>query len=599
MGVYACSRRPLARSLAIYSRHGTTKSPTFSRNRFEISLRSISTPGASGPVPTGGLGSETHGGDDIHLVDHLVCDFSVTTNALGPVPVGLDATRALMGDFQMAWITPRGGDVNAIMQEVEDNASQHLASSPAIEHYPPRADVELEQLTSSFLAGSEEDADAVRQKLLFGNGASELIDLVCRLAPDGKYCISPHVQVQYREYQRACVNAGRTETAIPKEASVICLVNPNNPTGDFLERADMETWIAKNVAPGTWVIVDESMLFWAGSDWHRRGVSASFIDRMAKGHVHVFLVQSWTKIFSCTGLRIGTVVCPTTAKKNQLQAKQVPWSVNAFARAYLKAALQDSEYLERTWSTTSRWRSHMVSRLQRLYPDWKFYGQPWLSWIWIDTGSPDVADRVYQTALRCGCPIRHARSGYGMPSFVRLAVRRPYDFSVLYQALLQQEYSHYAGETVSFGTYADVQPSVVEGVRLVHIDDLLPHEEVLTDRSQKLQEYVSDLSTKVLPAIVVDSQFQVVIDGHHRLEVFRQAGMRIVPVVSVNYDHEDIIVNPPGIVNGVSKETVISSAFQGKLLSPKSTQHMVRSRGGAILPIIVLAPQIAELAKLM
>lgn len=42
----------------------------------------------------------------------------------------------------------------------------------------------------------------------------------------------------------------------------------------------------------------------------------------------------------------------------------------------------------------------------------------------------------------------------------------------------------------TFGTSADVNPDVVEGVRLVHIDDLKPHEEVLTVRAKKLQEQI-------------------------------------------------------------------------------------------------------------
>ena len=36
-----------------------------------------------------------------------------------------------------------------------------------------------------------------------------------------------------------------------------------------------------------------------------------------------------------------------------------------------------------------------------------------------------------------------------------------------------------AASKAPFGTYADVSPSVIEGVKLVHIDDLKPHEEVL------------------------------------------------------------------------------------------------------------------------
>eukprot|EP00931_Biecheleriopsis_adriatica_P005985 TRINITY_DN107456_c0_g1_i1.p1 TRINITY_DN107456_c0_g1~~TRINITY_DN107456_c0_g1_i1.p1 ORF type:complete len:569 (+),score=102.62 TRINITY_DN107456_c0_g1_i1:37-1743(+) len=534
--------------------------------------------------------SETHGGDDIHNVDRFVCDFSVTTNALGPVPSALEATKRLLEDVTLSTVS---GSLSSKFADRKGLQTQ-VATAPAVEHYPKRSDDELEEITAAFLRG-EELMEETKQKLIFGNGASELIDLLARAAPQGGFYLNPHTEVQYREYQRACKNVGREQVEQVKDASIVCLVNPNNPTGDFLERAQMEAWISDNAPPGSWVLVDESMLFWAGPDWQKRGVSASFVKSMAKRHIQIFLVQSWTKIFACTGLRIGTVLCPTTEKKKHLQSMQVPWSVTTFARTYLKAALQDREYLERTWLATPKWREHMVSRLQRLHPSWKFLGQPWLSYVWIDTGSPEIAENVYRTALQCGCPIRNCALGYDKPSVVRIAVRRPYDFSVLYQALLQRECDSKSNVRAPFGTSADVNPSVVEGVRLVHIDDLKPHEEVLTDRASKLQEYVRDLPVKILPAIIVDSQYQVVIDGHHRLELFRAAGMTIVPAVSVNYEHEDILVNPTGVRPDITKESVIGCAVKGTTLAPKSTQHMVRSRGGALLPIIVLAPQIAEL----
>lgn len=539
-----------------------------------------------------GKGKDTHGGDDVSKVGRLVCDFSVTTNALGPVPNALIAAKRLLADVEEEWISPRGGDVKAILEECVDS-SEHIASAPAVEHYPRRSDPELEQLTATFLRGGAQ-ATEVQQRLIFGNGASELIDLLARAAPEGPYCLNPHVKVQYREYQRAAQNAGCRQVQLPKDATLLCLVNPNNPTGDFLERNEMETWIEGNATPGSWVIVDESMLFWAGPNWSERGVSAEFIDRMAKQYINIFLVQSWTKIFSCTGLRIGSVLCPSREKQQQLQALQVPWSTNAFARVYLKAALQDTDYLQRTWQITPKWREHMVTRLKRLHPSWDFQGQPWQSWLWIDTKDAKIAQDIYQTAFQCGCPIRHAASGYDLPSVIRIAVRRPTDFAVLYQALLQRTYQHRASQDVLFGTLADVHPNVVHGVRLVHIDELRPHEHVLEDREANLKSYTDNLESVILPSIIVDSRHLVVIDGHHRLSLFRNSGMKIVPVVCVNYEHEDILVNPPGEGKDVLKETVISSAMRGQLLKPKSTRHVVRTRRGTLLPIIVLAPQITE-----
>jgi len=277
---------------------------------------------------------------------------------------------------------------------------------------------------------------------------------------------------------------------------------------------------------------------------------------------------------------------------------QVPWSVNAFARAYLKVAIGDPSYLERTWRLTPLWREQMINKLKRLKPSWKFLGQPFTSWVWIDTGDAATAEAIYEASLACGCPVRHAAAGYNLPTFIRIAVRRPYDFSVLYQALLQQDLDYTdTNRRAVFGTYADVHPSVIEGVKLVHIDDLKRHEHVMPEREGKLGAYIADMPLVTLPAIIVDSQYQVVIDGHHRLEVFRQAGMKIVPAVFVNYEHEDILVNPPDAPNQVAKDTVIFKALKGQLLPPKSTQHMVRTRGGTLMSIIALAPQIAEIQQ--
>ena len=50
-------------------------------------------------------------------------------------------------------------------------------------------------------------------------------------------------------------------------------------------------------------------------------------------------------------------------------------------------------------------------------------GREFLSWLWIDTGDETVADRAVAVAKEHGCPIRSGRPGYGMPTYVRVAVR--------------------------------------------------------------------------------------------------------------------------------------------------------------------------------
>jgi len=368
---------------------------------------------ASHVLGAGADGVEKHGGAEIYKVRTLEADFSVTTNALGPVP---SAVRAV-------------GELFAV-KEIGDC----VTGCHAVANYPNPKATELTEQVARFLRPVS--PEGVAERLVFGNGASELIDLLGRAGPPGNgFCLMPKSDVQYKEYERACKNSKRTLVDNATEAAMIMVVNPTNPTGRFMEQQELEAWIESSAKAGSWVVVDESMIFWANVDWHSKGVSDAFIGRMLERDVHVFINHSWTKIFSCTGMRIGSTLCPTAADRQKLQDIQVPWSMTVFASTFLKTAIEDTEYLRQTWELTPIWREHMVTKLQQLFPNWTLNGQPWLSWIWVDTHDVEMARRVYEASIACGCPLRTGAYGYERPSFVRFAVRRPTDFEKLYKAL--------------------------------------------------------------------------------------------------------------------------------------------------------------------
>jgi len=194
-------RSPLASALTLPS----AVSPSLVRGK-QFATKTLAEQGYTGGLQTG-VAEEVHGGDDIHRVGKLIADFSVTTNALGPVPAAVHATRELFDDAEDTWTTRRGGDIKALLDEQEE----HVFSAPSVEHYPQRKDPELSALAAGLLCqrGAESQQE-VEERLAFGNGASELIDLVCRTGPAGQYSLTPGAKVQYREYERACKNAGRT-----------------------------------------------------------------------------------------------------------------------------------------------------------------------------------------------------------------------------------------------------------------------------------------------------------------------------------------------------------------------------------------------------
>jgi len=211
----------------------------------------------------------------------------------------------------------------------------------------------------------------------------------------------------------------------------------SNPSGDFMPLEEMKTYILTRAANNSFVLVDESMLPWYGPDW----LSASLLscrewieELLATRGVHVFVLHSWTKIWACPGLRVGSVVTPTSDDLTRLRKLQVPWSLNSAAIAFLANVVDDIEYMKKTWEVTPVWRARQVRAIAELRPLWQCAGQPWSSWIWIDCVSEHDATRAVELAKAAGVPIRHGLHGYKSPTCIRIGVRAPEHQDILFAA---------------------------------------------------------------------------------------------------------------------------------------------------------------------
>ncbi|CAM9751600.1 unnamed protein product [Ectocarpus sp. 6 AP-2014] len=346
-----------------------------------------------------------HGGQDWAHLSNFVEDFSVTTNGLGTPEAALQAAyKAVSG----------------------------------IKHYPPSDFEPAASDLARFLWPGETWTQG-RERLLLGNGASELIDLVIRNAIPGQWRPGPQ-RTQYKEYARSALAAGFTTAAsTDRSATLMCLVNPTNPTGDYWGVEEMKAFIEGGCDSGTTVIVDESMQPWLGPKWREDSLysQAEWLRSMSvdKG-VHVWVMTSWTKIWSCCGVRLGSVVAPTTELQKAVKAKQVPWSVNSIALHFLSEAIRDTAYLKRTWDLTQVWNRDTRKEILEQHPDWEVHGKDFLSWLWINTHDEAVTADVVRLARAAGVPVRSGAPGYNLPTFFRIAVRKEAQRAALWKALL-------------------------------------------------------------------------------------------------------------------------------------------------------------------
>jgi histidinol-phosphate aminotransferase len=199
------------------------------------------------------------------------------------------------------------------------------------------------------------------ENIALANGSSETIDAMMRifLQPGDEFlcsnptfemfpsraglCNATTVQVNLREPDLQ-YDVPAMLAAVTDKTKLILIINPNNPTGIFIDDADL----TKFAELGIPMCVDEAYL-----DYHP-DVDAK-ID-FVKKYDHVFLSHTFSKAFGLAGVRFGYVVgSPTVVDAFNLM--YLPWNLSLMAIAAAEAILDTGEVKDKvvynnTWMAT-------------------------------------------------------------------------------------------------------------------------------------------------------------------------------------------------------------------------------------------------------
>ncbi len=107
---------------------------------------------------------------------------------------------------------------------------------------------------------------------------------------------------------------------------------------------------------------------------------------------------------------------------------------------------------------------------------------------------------------------------------------------------------------------------------LVPIHVLKPHEEVDENHLRELAKQI--ISDGVLKhPILADMDTMTILDGHHRVEILKRLGKKLIPAILIDYDSDCVKVTSfrPGYE--VSKESIRRMATEGKRFPPRTSRH--------------------------
>ena len=260
------------------------------------------------------------------------------------------------------------------------------------------------------------------ENIIVGNGSTELIHLIVRaFAADGPIVIATPT---YGEYEFACRLAGsepipirsleekqfnhdiavlsrRIEEAKP---SLVFLCNPNNPTGVYLKRSDVER-IAAAAKPGL-LVLDEAYLPFVARPWNSNALIKSG---------NVVILHSMTKDHALAGVRLGYALASESIVAT-LKQLQPFWSVNAVAQAMGLAALEDDDHVRKGREEVFAAKAYLEKEIVRLgltaIPSKA-------NFILVKV---EDASSMRKQLLRHGLCVRDCTS-FGLPQYIRISIR--------------------------------------------------------------------------------------------------------------------------------------------------------------------------------
>ena len=266
--------------------------------------------------------------------------------------------------------------------------------------------------------------------IVIGNGSNELIDLLIRVfCEPGDKIITPQKSFVAYSVCAQAARVGKMEITIDSNfkwdvdkfvqdfkndhnsrEKILFLANPNNPTGTYLTKTEVEKLLNElGGRKDILVVFDEAYNEYVRADDFAK--SSDFF----KKHDNVLICRTFSKIFGLAGLRVGALI-GNGQHTQWINRVRNPFNVNTLAQEAAIAAMDDAEYIKKSQKVV--WDG--------LDDYYKFFDELNIPYIPSQTNfvlfdSLRDGQLFFINAMRKGLLVR-PMGGYGLPRHIRLSV---------------------------------------------------------------------------------------------------------------------------------------------------------------------------------
>lgn len=262
--------------------------------------------------------------------------------------------------------------------------------------------------------------------LTIGNGSNDVLELLARvfLRPGLNAVCSQHsfvvyplatkvtgaelVEVPAKNYAQ---DLEATLAAVNENTRIVFIANPNNPTGTWVRRQELESFL-QELRSDVIVVLDEAYFDYVEEPDYPNGIE------FFKRYSNVVVTRTFSKAYGLAALRMGFAVSNPEIADLMNRVRQ-PFNVNSLSLAAAEVALIDQDHVKKSVQLNNEGLAMLTQACEQM-------GLSYIpsvgNFISIDFGR-DAAP-IYDALLRKGVIVRPI-AGYQMPNHLRVTVGLP------------------------------------------------------------------------------------------------------------------------------------------------------------------------------
>jgi histidinol-phosphate aminotransferase len=367
-----------------------------------------------------------------------------TDFALGPAVFSVNFARPILSEINP--YVP-GKPISEVAREYGITDIVKLASNENPLGPSPRAVEAVKRFAEDLHLYPDAGGYALRHKLsrihdypadgiILGNGSTEIIELICEafLEPGWEAVTGPQAFFKYRI---ACQIMGVRPTMVPmpnfnydiegivevmnERTRLVFIANPNNPTGTYLNRDQVER-LLEALPPQALLVLDEAYF-----DFIENADYPSGLDYVKAGKP-VIVLRTFSKAYGLAGLRCGYALADPALIGDMHKVREA-FNCNALAQVAAEAALDDGDFLARTVDFARRGVTEYEVKLKKL--GLKVVPSV-TNFVLVDLQRP--AQGIFVELLKRGVIVR-PMAPYDLPNCIRVSVGLEEEREKLYRAL--------------------------------------------------------------------------------------------------------------------------------------------------------------------